>query len=80
MPVEVRTLADWEADGVAGMLSVVIPAHNEEGRIEATVRDLMPPSRRPASRTRSWSSTTTAAIGPREISSTCSRRSLSFAT
>jgi len=40
MPVEVRSLAEWEADGVAGMLSVVIPAHNEEGRIAGTVRDL----------------------------------------
>jgi dolichol-phosphate mannosyltransferase len=38
MPLEVRSLAEWEADGVPGMLSVVIPAHNEEGRIEATVR------------------------------------------
>jgi dolichol-phosphate mannosyltransferase len=38
MPLEVRSLAEWEADGVAGMLSVVIPAHNEEGRIAATVR------------------------------------------
>ncbi len=38
MPFEVRTLAEWEALGVPGLLSVVIPAHNEEGRIESTVR------------------------------------------
>lgn len=38
MPLEVRTLAEWEAHGVPGLLSVVIPAHNEEGRIEATIR------------------------------------------
>jgi dolichol-phosphate mannosyltransferase len=38
MPFEVRTLAEWEALGVKDLLSVVIPAHNEEGRIEATVR------------------------------------------
>lgn len=37
MPLEVRSLAEWEADGVAGLLSVVIPAHNEEGHIAATV-------------------------------------------
>ncbi|GAC1456388.1 MAG: glycosyltransferase family 2 protein [Gemmatimonadaceae bacterium] len=40
MPLEVRSLADWEADFVAGMLSVVIPAHNEEARIGATVGDI----------------------------------------
>jgi dolichol-phosphate mannosyltransferase len=38
MPLEVRSLAEWEGDGVAGMLSVVIPAHNEGGRIGSTVR------------------------------------------
>jgi dolichol-phosphate mannosyltransferase len=40
MPLEVRSLAEWEADGVPGLLSVVIPAHNEEGRIAGTVREL----------------------------------------
>ena len=40
MPLEVRSLAEWEADCVPGMLSVVIPAHNEEGRIGATVREI----------------------------------------
>lgn len=40
MPLEVRSLAEWEADGIPGLLSVVIPAHNEEGRIAATVRGL----------------------------------------
>ncbi len=40
MPFEVRTLAEWEAHGVKDLLSVVIPAHNEAGRIEATVRAL----------------------------------------
>jgi dolichol-phosphate mannosyltransferase len=38
MPLEVRSLAEWEAAGVAGMLSVVIPAHNEEGHIAHTIR------------------------------------------
>jgi dolichol-phosphate mannosyltransferase len=37
----VRSLAEWEAAGVPGMLSVVIPAHNEEGHIEGTVRALV---------------------------------------
>jgi dolichol-phosphate mannosyltransferase len=40
MPIEVRSLAEWEADCVPGMLSVVIPAHNEEGRIAGTVREI----------------------------------------
>ena len=38
MPLEVQSLAEWEAAGVPGMLSVVIPAHNEEGHIAQTVR------------------------------------------
>jgi dolichol-phosphate mannosyltransferase len=38
MPLEVRTLAEWEAQGVPNLLSVVIPAHNEEARIAETVR------------------------------------------
>jgi dolichol-phosphate mannosyltransferase len=38
MPFEVHTLAEWEAQGVPGLLSLVIPAHNEEGRIESTVK------------------------------------------
>jgi dolichol-phosphate mannosyltransferase len=40
MPLEVRSLAEWEADGVPGLLSVVIPAHNEEGRIAETIREI----------------------------------------
>jgi len=40
MPLEVRSLAEWEADGIEGMLSVLIPAHNEEQRIGATVRGI----------------------------------------
>jgi dolichol-phosphate mannosyltransferase len=40
MPLEVRSLAEWEADGVPGLLSVVIPAHNEESNITGTVREL----------------------------------------
>ena len=37
---EVQSLAEWESEGVAGLLSVLIPAHNEEGHIAATVRSL----------------------------------------
>jgi dolichol-phosphate mannosyltransferase len=37
MPLQVKSLAEWEREGVPGMLSVVIPAHNEEDHIRATV-------------------------------------------
>jgi len=37
---EVQSLADWERAGREGMLSVVIPAHNEAGHIEGTLRSL----------------------------------------
>jgi dolichol-phosphate mannosyltransferase len=40
MPIEVRSLAEWEAAGIPGMLSVVIPAHNEEDHIAETVQHL----------------------------------------
>jgi len=46
MTVQVRTLAEWEAAGIPGMLSVVIPAHNEEGHLEATVEGLVATLRR----------------------------------
>jgi dolichol-phosphate mannosyltransferase len=37
MPLQVKSLAEWEREGIVDMLSVVIPAHNEEGHIAATV-------------------------------------------
>jgi len=40
MPIEVRSLGEWEAAGIHGMLSVVIPARNEEGNIAETVQNL----------------------------------------
>jgi len=40
MPIEVRSLAEWEEAGIDGMLSVIIPAHNEEGDIAETVQNL----------------------------------------
>src|SRR6516165_8424059 len=38
MPIEVKSLAEWEREGNPDMLSVVIPAHNEEGHIADTVK------------------------------------------
>ena len=40
MPITVQSLAEWEASGVSDLLSVVIPAHNEEGHIVETIRSL----------------------------------------
>jgi len=41
MPIEVRSLAEWEHAGMDDMLSVLIPAHNEEGQIADTVRGII---------------------------------------
>src|SRR5579872_1818350 len=41
MPIEVRSLAEWQSAGIKDMLSVVIPAHNEEGHLEGTVRSII---------------------------------------
>jgi dolichol-phosphate mannosyltransferase len=37
MPLEVKSLAEWERGGIADMLSVVIPANDEEAHIADTV-------------------------------------------
>ena len=57
-----------------GLLSVVIPAHNEEGHIAETVHGLAATLRRPASPTKSWWSTTTATMTPSAISGDAERR------
>jgi len=41
MPISVRSLAEWEEAGVPGMLSVVMPAHDEEGHVAGSVRALV---------------------------------------
>ncbi len=41
MTLKVQSLAEWEASGKQGLLSVVIPAHNEEGHIARTVLSLV---------------------------------------
>jgi len=41
MGFEVKSLAEWERAGIPDMLSVVIPAHNEEGHITETVRGIV---------------------------------------
>ena len=40
MPLQVSSLAEWEAAGTPDMLSIVIPAHNEAGHIDDTVTGL----------------------------------------
>jgi dolichol-phosphate mannosyltransferase len=41
MPIEVRSLAAWEAAGIPDMLSLIIPAHNEGGHISETMRQFV---------------------------------------
>lgn len=41
MPLQVQSLAEWEAAGIPNMLSVIIPARNEEGHIAETVDALV---------------------------------------
>jgi dolichol-phosphate mannosyltransferase len=40
MPITVQSLFEWERSGIEGLLSVLIPAHNEEGQIEQTISSL----------------------------------------
>lgn len=41
MPLEVKSLAEWERAGVPGLLSVVMPARNEAGHIADTVNGVV---------------------------------------
>jgi dolichol-phosphate mannosyltransferase len=41
MPLQVKSLAEWEREAIDGMLSVVIPAHNEEGHIRETLEGVV---------------------------------------
>ena len=41
MPIEVRSLAEWQSAGIKDLLSVVIPAHNEEGHLKGTILALI---------------------------------------
>jgi dolichol-phosphate mannosyltransferase len=48
MPIEVQSMQEWEDSGTPGMLSVIIPAHNEEFHIADTIRELAVELRRAA--------------------------------
>jgi|TARA_B100001971_G_scaffold157691_1_gene147316 dolichol-phosphate mannosyltransferase len=37
MPITVQSLAEWQTSSIEGMLSVVVPAHNEKHHIEETI-------------------------------------------
>jgi hypothetical protein len=54
MPLQVKSLAEWEREGITDMLSIVIPAHNEEGHIAETVEGLSRRSKKQTFVTRSW--------------------------
>jgi dolichol-phosphate mannosyltransferase len=41
MPIEVKSLAEWEREGTPNMLSVVVPAYNEEHDIRGTVEGIV---------------------------------------
>lgn len=41
MTIQVQSLAEWVAAGVKGRLSVLIPAHDEEGHIAGTAREIV---------------------------------------
>lgn len=41
MPLELRSLAEWEAAGIKNLLSIIIPAHNEGGHLALCVKELI---------------------------------------
>ena len=41
MPLQVKSPTEWERESIPDMLSVVIPAHNEEGHIRGAVEGIV---------------------------------------